>query len=170
MSSSTSEETVSIPLDHLINHSRFDYRMSDTLNSKILHIWSSPKTCDLLFLVSHRHYYAHSCILLTVCHSLRNHLTSNNNKSSMIKYTCQLKFTSYQGLELLLIYIYTSRLILNISTISDLLLAAGELNVEYVIQRSIQFINKSIENMYNEPSEYNSSSYQYFGRMWHVVY
>ena len=67
-----------------------------------------------------------------------------------IKYIYQLKITSYYGLEILLIYIYTSRLILNVYTISDLFLAASELNVEYIIQQCVQFMNQSIEKMYEK--------------------
>ncbi|CAF3813256.1 unnamed protein product [Rotaria sordida] len=168
MSSSTSEETISshsssISLNQLMNFSRynlgnnnnnnnnnieFDYRMADTLSSTILQLWSSSIDCDLVFLISNRRYYAHSSILLNVCRSLENYFI--NIKSSTIKYTCQLKITPYHGLELLLIYIYTSRLILNIYTISDLFLAASELDVEHIIQRCIQFINESIQKMYDK--------------------
>ncbi|CAF3129039.1 unnamed protein product [Rotaria sp. Silwood2] len=162
MSSSTSEETLSshsssISLNQLMNFSRynlennnieFDYRMADTLSSTILQLWSSSTDCDLVFLVSNRRYYAHSCILLAICRSLENYFI--HIKSSTIKYTCQLKITSYYGLELLLIYIYTSRLILNVHTVSDLFLVSSELDVEHIIQRCIQFINESIQKMYNK--------------------
>ncbi|CAF4879915.1 unnamed protein product [Rotaria sp. Silwood1] len=174
MSNSTSEETISsdsssISLNQLMNFSRynldndhieFDYRMADTLSSTILQLWSSSIDCDLVFLVSNRRYYAHSSILLNVCHSLKNYFINNIN-SSKIKYTCQLKITSYHGLELLLIYLYTSRLILNINTISDLFLAASELNIEHIIQRCIQIINESIEKMYDK-SENLSLLWSYF--------
>lgn len=159
MSRSTSEES-SISLNHLLNQSRYDlendhieydYRMADTLSSTILHLWSSSTDCDLVFLISHRRYYAHSYILLNVCRSLKNNLTQQ--KSSPIKFIYPLKVTTYSGLELVLIYIYTSRLILNVRTISDLYIASNELDVEHITQRCIHFMNESIQKMYDKSEE-----------------
>ena len=132
MSTSTSEETLcsnsssSISLNHLMNFSRhnletdnieFDYRIADTLSATILHLWSSKNDCDLIFLVFQRRYYAHSFLLFNICRSLSSHVI--NIKSATVKYICQLKVTPYHGLELLLIYVYTSRLILNEKSLSS---------------------------------------------------
>lgn len=129
--------------ESLSSHPSFDYHMADILKSKISHL----KDCDLVFLVVKRRYYAHSFLLFNVCRSIKKFLI--NEKSSTMKYTCQLKITPCHGLELLLVYIYTSRLMLNIYTICDLFLAASELDVERIIQRCIQFMNESIQKMYD---------------------
>ena len=169
MSNSTSKETLSSSSslismqfsrnDQQLDNSEFNCPMTDTLSSTIQHLWSSSTDCDFLFLVSNRHYYAHSFLLFTVCRSLKNYFI--NKKSSTIKYICQLKITSYHGLELLLIYIYTSRLILNVHTASDLLLAASELDVEDIIQRCFQFINESIQKMYEKTEKVSKSLFSF---------
>lgn len=113
---------------------------------------NSSTPCDLLVLVSNRRYYIHSSLFSNICSSWKKFLVDNPS-SSPIRYTCQLKVTSCQGFELLLVYIYTGRIVLHVSTVSDLYLVACELDVNYLIEQSMEFLERSIETMYETEKE-----------------
>ena len=124
---------------------------------------SSP--CDLLILVSNRRYYIHSFLFFNICPSWEKFLVDNPSSSS-VRYTCQLKFTSSQGFELLLVYIYTARIVLHVSTVSDLYLVACELDVKYLIEQSVEFLERSIENMYETDEEVRRMFVSLYEREW----
>lgn len=135
----------------------YDSRMADTLSSTLLRHWTSEDDCDLILRIDHRQYYVHSSLLFSVCRSLENRVETTNS-SAKIKYIGRLTRIASAGLELLLIYFYTSRLILTVPTIVDLIRAASELQVEFVIQRCISFVHRFLLDLHSEHEDVRSPS------------
>ena len=135
----------------------YDSRMADTLSSTLLQRWTSEDDCDLILSIAHRQYYVHSLLLFSVCRSLENRVEMTKS-SAKIKYIGRLTRLSPVGLEFLLIYFYTSRLILTIPTIVDLIQAASELQVEFVIQRCISFVHRFLLELHPEHEAVRSPS------------
>ncbi|CAF1463981.1 unnamed protein product [Didymodactylos carnosus] len=134
----------------------YDRRMADTLMKSVLELWSTNSHCDLtiylkqhnLNKIAYKRYRAHRFVLSSVCDSIN--IVKEERKFSRkktINYVCYLDYTPNRGLELLLVYLYSSRLVLDIESVSDLLIASNELGVKHVFLRCIQFIWDYIDDL-----------------------
>ncbi|KAI3387548.1 hypothetical protein SNEBB_006263 [Seison nebaliae] len=108
----------------------------DALNV-LAQMWRESRFCDLMFIVQDAEYLAHRVVI--AYHSLKYRSYFKRHRYDFVS-RIHLRSSSHRALQIVLRYLYTNELLLNLQFIEEVVICAKELDVKYLVAACEEYL------------------------------